>query len=165
MKVKTKPLPHQREGVDLINKFDGDALLADEMGLGKSFTSLLWAVENEQWPVVIVCPAALKYNWQNEIRQHFGARSLVLEGRNTSEQKHLIPNYKFIILNFQILEAWLPILRKLRPTTLILDECQSIANRKSQAYHNFGKHAADPTTSSPCLEHRLPIVLLNSGQF
>jgi SWI/SNF-related matrix-associated actin-dependent regulator 1 of chromatin subfamily A len=139
MRIKTKPLPHQIEGVELIDKFQGDALIADEMGLGKSFTSLLWAVKNEQWPIVIICPAALKYNWQNEIKQHFGARSLVLEGRDTSEQKHLIPVNKFIILNFQILEAWLPILRKLRPTTLILDECQAISNRTSQAYHNFAR--------------------------
>jgi SWI/SNF-related matrix-associated actin-dependent regulator 1 of chromatin subfamily A len=121
----------------MISKFNGDALIGDEMGLGKTFTSLLWAVENEEWPVVIVCPAHLKYNWQEEIKLHFGARSLVLEGRNTSVQKHFIPNYKFVIINFQILEAWLPILRKLRPRTLILDECQSISNRESQSYHNF----------------------------
>jgi SNF2 family DNA or RNA helicase len=137
MKIKTVPLPHQREGVRLISAFNGDALLSDEMGLGKTYTSLLWIVENEQWPVVIICPAALKYNWQQEIRQHFDSPSLVLEGRDTSHQKRHLQRHKFIILNFQILQAWLPLLRKLRPTTLILDECQAISNRTSQAYHNF----------------------------
>lgn len=135
--LKTQLFPHQTTGVEKIQMFQGDVLLGDEMGLGKSLTSLAWSVQYKQLPAVIICPASLKYNWQEEIRHHFGARSLVLEGRNTSIQKHFLHKHNFIILNFQILEAWLPLLCKMRPTTLILDECQAISNRESQQYHNF----------------------------
>lgn len=139
MKLKTKLLHHQVEGVEQIDFFEGDALVADEMGLGKSLTSLAWVLKNEAWPCVIICPASLKWNWQQEIKTHLGSRSLVLEGRKVDVQAQYIKQHKFIILNFQILAAWLPTLRKLRPITLILDECQSISNRTSQQYHNFAK--------------------------
>ena len=137
MRLQTKLLPHQKEGVRLIDAFEGDALLADEMGLGKSLTSLAWSVKYKQFPILILCPAALKYNWQEEIRHHFGERSLVLEGRTIDVQEQYAKKANFIILNFQILAAWLLVLKKIKPTTLILDECQSISNRESQSYQNF----------------------------
>lgn len=117
----------------------GRYLIADEMGLGKSYESLLWVCKHEEFPCVIVCPATLKYNWQDEIRTHFGVRALVLEGRDTSKQEQFLASHRFIILNFQILEAWLKPLRRLRPATLILDECQQICNRSTQSYANFMK--------------------------
>ncbi len=41
-------------------------LIADEMGLGKTRTAIACALVADIWPVVIVCPAALKRHWQRE---------------------------------------------------------------------------------------------------
>lgn len=53
----------QTEGVEFLALHDR-ALLADDMGLGKSVQSLVALPENER--VIIVCPAAVKYNWRDE---------------------------------------------------------------------------------------------------
>lgn len=132
-----KPLPHQKECYRLINKFGGNALIADDMGLGKTFESLLWCVQQGHYPVVIICKATLRYNWQHEIMHHFGMSSVVLESRKVDPS--LIKDAKFIILNFAILGAWLDALCELQPMVLILDECQGISNRSTKQY----KHVYD----------------------
>lgn len=153
----TKPMPHQVECFHKIDEFGGTALIADDMGLGKSFESLLWVVQREQFPCVVICKATLKYNWQQEIRRHFGMTSLVLEGRQV--RARLLRRQKFVILNFSILGAWLEALCELNPTTLILDECQGVANRKTDQYKftydlrwncdNFLALSGTPLTNRP----------------
>jgi SNF2 family DNA or RNA helicase len=55
--------PFQKDGVKFLSLHD-NGLLADEMGLGKSVQLLVALKQNDR--VVIVCPASLKYNWQDE---------------------------------------------------------------------------------------------------
>lgn len=142
MEIKSKPLKHQRQFLKLADNNErfrfGNILLADDQGLGKTFESLMWAAKHDTFPCVIVCLASLKYNWAQEIKTHLGCRSVVLEGRTTTKcSTTTLRSAKFIIVNFQILQAWLPKLRKIRPQLVILDECQQISNRESQSYKNF----------------------------
>jgi len=40
------------------------------MGVGKTIQALAVAsVYREDWPLVIVCPATLRYNWRDEINK------------------------------------------------------------------------------------------------
>lgn len=55
--------PFQVEGVDWLSKRT-KALLGDDMGLGKTVQTLAALPVNA--PVLVVCPAAVKYNWQAE---------------------------------------------------------------------------------------------------
>ena len=49
---------------------NGRLLLADEMGLGKSITSLaIMSHYMSEWPLLILCPASLRYIWPNEIEK------------------------------------------------------------------------------------------------
>jgi SWI/SNF-related matrix-associated actin-dependent regulator 1 of chromatin subfamily A len=49
---------------------DGRLLLADEMGLGKTVTALaLAAFYQDEWPLLILCPASLKYTWPAELEK------------------------------------------------------------------------------------------------
>jgi len=50
---------------------NGRILLADEMGLGKTVTALAIASHYEEtdWPVMIMCPASLRYTWPSEIEK------------------------------------------------------------------------------------------------
>lgn len=55
----------QKKGVEFLALHDR-ALLADEMGLGKTVQTLVALCDSR---VIIICPAAVKYNWKKEIEQ------------------------------------------------------------------------------------------------
>jgi SWI/SNF-related matrix-associated actin-dependent regulator of chromatin subfamily A-like protein 1 len=40
------------------------------MGVGKTIQALaICMVYKEDWPIVIICPSSLRYNWKEEIHQ------------------------------------------------------------------------------------------------
>lgn len=55
----------QHKGVEFLSR-KKRAYLADDMGLGKSFQSIAAADKVNAQRVLVVCPASLKLNWQNE---------------------------------------------------------------------------------------------------
>jgi SWI/SNF-related matrix-associated actin-dependent regulator 1 of chromatin subfamily A len=127
----TKLRQFQMDGVKAIYHFNGRALLADEMGLGKTIQSLFWLtkIPNHR-PAIIVTPASVKYNWQVEARQHFNLQVDVLEG-NRPEKTKTLPG-KIIVLNYDILPSWLPVLLKMKPQCVVFDEIQFIKEPTSQ---------------------------------
>jgi SWI/SNF-related matrix-associated actin-dependent regulator of chromatin subfamily A-like protein 1 len=135
----TKPRHYQVEGINGIADFNGRALLADEMGLGKSYQSLGYAVLSKSFPLVVVCPASLKYNWQDECAMHFNLRSEVLEGRKAPRGKRLLKPPPVTIVNPDILPAWLPYLKRLKLKLVIGDEVHYFKNRKAQRTQAFKK--------------------------
>jgi SNF2 family DNA or RNA helicase len=63
-------MPFQRTGVIFGIKRHGCCMIADEMGLGKTIQaiSLAWVFRND-WPLLVVVPSAVKYNWAEEIQR------------------------------------------------------------------------------------------------
>lgn len=58
----------QREGIIFGIQRNGKCLIADDMGLGKTVQAIglaLWF--SEDWPLIIVCPSSLRYQWMNSI--------------------------------------------------------------------------------------------------
>jgi SWI/SNF-related matrix-associated actin-dependent regulator 1 of chromatin subfamily A len=92
----------QRVGVEFLALHD-HALLADDMGLGKSLQALVALPQNAR--AIIICPASLKYNWEEEIgkwRNEFGVE--VLSGRGSFR---LPKENEIVITNYDILPDWL----------------------------------------------------------
>lgn len=57
----------QKEGVKFGIKKGCRFLLGDEMGIGKTIQSLSVAfVYQNEWPLLVICPASLKYTWRDE---------------------------------------------------------------------------------------------------
>mgnify|MGYP003645126406 CR=1 FL=1 len=144
MKLQTKLRPYQLEGARQIRKFGGRALLADEMGLGKSLQALYYGAKvPSSVPVLIVCPAAVKYNWQREAWKHLRQRAVVLEGTRPPPGFELNPDQIYVV-NYDILGArrtkkgsspgWIKFLKKLRPQLVIIDEVHYIKNRGTKRY-------------------------------
>jgi SNF2 family DNA or RNA helicase len=54
-------MPYQREGIQF----------ALEMGLGKSLQALVvaWQWNVTEWPLLVVCPASIRFVWQDQIKQ------------------------------------------------------------------------------------------------
>ena len=132
--MNTKLRAYQLEGAKAIKAFGGRALLADEMGLGKSIQSLYYAYRcPKARPVLIICPAGVKYNWQHELKHHFGLPSAVLEGVKPPKKAQVTTN-DFYIINYDILHAWVPYLQRLKIKLVIIDECQYAKNRSTRRY-------------------------------
>jgi len=128
---RTKPYRYQEKGVRKIWHFDGRALLADDMGLGKTLQALLFGHEAaRKGPIVVICPAGLKEQWEREAWAHVGLRSHVLEGRKPP--KRWRPRYPIIIINYDILVDWIAVLERIKPLLVIVDECHKIANPTTQ---------------------------------
>ena len=125
-------LPYQREGM-LHLAFGERALLADEMGLGKTIQAIaaceLLARRKGIERVLVVCPASLKVEWEEQIarfadraaRSVFGARPVRLAAYRE-------PTF-FTIVNYeQVLSDAPDINEILHPDVVVLDEAQRIKN-------------------------------------
>jgi len=137
MTKKIKPFPFQLEGIEAIQDFGGVALLADEMGLGKSCQAIRWwrKYTDKNLPILLICPAGLKWNWKDEIKKWAPKYTVVTLSTKTPfdyKPKKEAFYKKVYIINYDILKAWLPWLKKIPFSTVVMDECHLIKNRKSQ---------------------------------
>lgn len=103
------------------------------MGLGKSLQALFYCWKKRRFPVLVICPASLKYNWEREAATHLSLMSEVLSGRRVSRLKPLT-THPVVIVNYEILEAWLPYIQRLDIQCVLVDEAHYIKNRESQRY-------------------------------
>ncbi len=162
--VTRSPLfPYQREGM-LHLAFSERALLADEMGLGKTIQAIaacaLLRHLGKARRVLIVTPASLKAEWEEQIRKFtdlplrlvFGGRAL--RSRIYSETDAPF----FTIANYeQIVADSLDINARLHPDIIILDEAQRIKNwstKTAQAVKRLASRYAFVLTGTP-IENRI----------
>ena len=125
-------LPYQREGV-LHLAFGERALLADEMGLGKTVQAIaaceLLARRNGIKRVLVVCPASLKAEWEEQIARFTERPAKSVFGPRAQRLLAYGQPVFFNIVNYeQVLSDVEDINRILAPDVVILDEAQRIKN-------------------------------------
>ncbi len=126
--LRTPPMRFQVRGVRFIEQCGGRVVVGDDMGLGKTYQAIAWMMLHpEARPAVIVCPASVKYVWQNQLREHAGLRCTVLAGR---KPYHVGRDIR--IINYDILHYWVNQLKSQRPRLLILDEAHRAKTRTTQ---------------------------------
>lgn len=136
--------PFQKKAVSFIDAKDGRALIADECGLGKTLESIAWIQHKKDaaLPVVVVCPAAVKYNWKNEFIKFTDYTENDIEILNGREPYD--PSCEIIIINYDILYDWRKkIVSKIKPKLLIGDEIHKIKTKsakRSKAFAYIGKY-------------------------
>lgn len=117
----------------MLHKFKGRSLLADAMGTGKTAQVLLYTKRHpEVNPMIIVCPAGLKWVWANQAQQHFGIRTEILEGVKPFKKRKPPPKEIPTIINYDILWPWMDYLLSIKPKCIIIDECHALLNRDSK---------------------------------
>lgn len=84
--------PHQIEAAlfALRNPLSKGVILADEVGLGKTIEAALvlgqyWAERKRR--LLIVCPASLRKQWAQELKEKFNLPSLILDAASLSKQR------------------------------------------------------------------------------
>ena len=119
--LKGTPRQFQNAGVAFVEDKNGRALIGDEQGLGKTIEALSFIqLHRDRIPIVIVVPASLKLNWEREANKW-------LEDPNTeilSGTKVWKTTGDILIINYDILYAWVDELKKRKPKLLITDESQ-----------------------------------------
>lgn len=138
-----KPLyPYQREGAyHLAGK--GRALLADEMGLGKTVQAIAAALLLREAVgirrVLVVVPASLKGEWEDQIQTFADVETELLYGmRHVRLERYAATRAFFLIANYeQVIRDWKEINDILKPDLVILDEAQRIKNWKTKTARNL----------------------------
>jgi SNF2 family DNA or RNA helicase len=154
--INKELFPFQKEGVSFIHQKGGKCLIADECGLGKTVQALEYLdLFPELRPAVVVCPGAVKYNWQKEAWRWTQDDVIVLEGRQG--EKLTDTEDVIYVINYEILRnqrkkvvlgvdnegkivkkettlhntGWIDFMLKLNPKAVVVDECQRLSNPDS----------------------------------
>jgi len=101
-----KPLAlrsYQEQGVSWMLKNNINFLLGDEMGLGKTIQIAAYLFYKRAFPVLIICPASLKLNWEREIQTWTKKKCIILEGLDPYPIEGLLEEFPVVIINYDIL--------------------------------------------------------------
>jgi hypothetical protein len=137
LEVVRHPLfPYQQEGT-LHLAFTERALLGDEMGLGKTVQAIaacellrqLRGIER----VLVVSPASLKAEWEEQIAKFTGLPSLLVMGPRPARLRQYRKRSFFYLTNYEQVVADGPDLQRLlAPDVIVLDEAQRIKNWRTK---------------------------------
>ena len=125
-------LPYQREGM-LHLAFGERVLLADEMGLGKTVQAIaaceLLARRKSIQRVLVVCPASLKAEWEEQIARFTDRPARCVFGARPARLATYREPTFFTIVNYeQVLGDAADINEILHADVVVLDEAQRIKN-------------------------------------
>lgn len=162
--VTLHPLyPYQREGM-LHLAFGERALLADEMGLGKTIQAVaacaLLHHLGKAERVLVVTPASLKAEWEEQIRKFTTFTQQIVFGPRTARIKQYATKNPpfFTIVNYeQVVTDTLGINTHLKPDIVVLDEAQRIKNwatKTARAVKRLTSRYAFVLTGTP-IENRI----------
>lgn len=131
---KTKPLPHQIEGINYIQNNDEVALF-DEQGLGKSKMVIDAIVNNIRDGVldgaIVICKKTLLQNWKEEIETHSYLKVTLIDGSVQSKYRSFLNRTDFYLVCYESVHTLLPVLLMLEDSyrlAVVLDESQKIKN-------------------------------------
>ncbi len=114
-------------------------ILADDMGLGKTLQilSLLLAFKNENrnYKTLVVCPASLVLNWENEIHHFTPSLKAICMIGTTEERAKIFESlcdYDVIITSYELLKRDISLYQAHSFDFEIIDEAQYIKNHNTQ---------------------------------
>lgn len=87
--MQLEPYPYQLEGVRYALDHQR-CIFGDQPGLGKTLQAICSVVKahkeaqryGESFPTLVICPAALKVNWQREFKKFAGINAIILDDKN-----------------------------------------------------------------------------------
>lgn len=133
---------YQKEGLNWLNfldEFNFGACLADDMGLGKTIQIIAFILsqrtKGHHNTNLIVVPASLIFNWQQEISKFAPSIKMhTIYGADRIKNHHDFDQYEVIITSYGTLLTDIRFLKEYRFNYVFLDESQTIKNPESQRY-------------------------------
>lgn len=164
--LRTQLRPYQLTGFRWLRTLDSlgfGGILADDMGLGKTvqvIALLLSCQKQEKLPTLVVCPASLVYNWEQELTRFAPGLSTMVIAGSSARRRELLSHageYEVLITSYDLLRRDLECYQPLRFRFHILDEAQFIKNHTTQAakaVKRIASHTRFALTGTP-IENRL----------
>lgn len=128
----------QKRGVNwLLDLKENDlfGLLSDDMGLGKTLQVIAFLFElfekEEEKKTLIICPASLLYQWQNEFLNFApDLNPIIIDGGREERKEDLsgLSERCIIITSYQLLLRDIDLYKEMSFSNMILDEAQNIKN-------------------------------------
>ncbi len=158
--LKTELLPYQLDGIAFAAG-TGRAVLADDMGLGKTIQGIgvaeMLAREVGITRVLVVCPASLKSQWQQETTRFSGHSCQIVLGNAHNRAGQYNNSSFFTICNYEQVLRDIKAIEAVAWDLIILDEGQRIKNweaKTSQTIKSLKSPYAIVLSGTP-LENRL----------
>ena len=137
--IKATLRPYQEVGFQWLcslAKFGFGGILADDMGLGKTLQVLTFLAAHPGSKALVVCPASLVYNWEEECRRFYpSARTATVAGTAHARQIRIEESetYDITITSYDLLKRDIDFYEGKRFDYMIIDEAQYIKNASTQA--------------------------------
>jgi SWI/SNF-related matrix-associated actin-dependent regulator 1 of chromatin subfamily A len=155
------PFEHQKIGVKFLLARNG-CILADDMGLGKTYTAIMAALASDAQRVLVVCPSAVKINWEREIND-FCDETAIVNGKNWDRSR-------FTIINYDILKNFHSIGEKKNKAGEVIEFAQEMVNSKFDLviideahYLKNHKSIRGEIMVDLCVKHKIEKVWLLTG--
>lgn len=122
-----------------LSQYGFGGILADEMGLGKTIQIIALLLSQKSClvkPALIICPASLVYNWENELHRFAPELSVLTISGNAEEREDALRNggqAQVWITSYDLLKRDLERYRDLEFSYQIIDEAQVIKNHSTQS--------------------------------
>lgn len=125
--------PYQRAGLKYAVSKNGRILLGDDMGLGKTPQGIAIARHYQSdWPLVVIAPASLLFNWKKEILQWLPDISenditIIKNGKQKPSRMITIASYDYAIKQEASIKDYLGI-----RGVLLIDEAHNMKNPEAK---------------------------------
>lgn len=121
--------PFQKVAVAFAEASDGRCLIGDEMGIGKTISAIGYAAINpEMRPVLVVCPANVKYNWVKEVSKWLPSEDVYAIAKGKDE----VRSADWIVINYDLVGKKADELKAIGVKMTILDEVHYLKNKKAK---------------------------------
>lgn len=132
---------YQKAGIQYLTAANGRAILADQPGVGKTAQALGFLVHNKIKRTLVVCPASAKSVWEKEVKKWTKLNSFVVDGSfkkiGLPQLMKIYQDYQVMIVNYDLLIKFYPLLMRSGFECLIGDEFHAIKNNSAQRTKAF----------------------------
>ena len=103
---------------------------------GKSLQALGFIVHNKIQKTLVICPASVKYSWENEVHKWTKLNALVIDrkfGESSAEElMDKMAIYDVFVINYDLLKRYVKVLVAMRFDCVIIDESTCIKSINAQ---------------------------------
>lgn len=140
--LQTTLRDYQKEGLNwlsFLDDFGFGGCLADDMGLGKTVQIIAFILKQREKGIpntnLIVVPASLVFNWQQELAKFApSVKVLTIHGNSRPLKEIRSGEYEAVLITYGTLVSDVLKLKDLEFNYIFLDESQNIKNPESQRY-------------------------------